>query len=96
MYHQVNLEDDIVGSNDHTFSVLMGAWISSLRFFFFFFSWAICVVVSLHLADIASIDMLIICALLIAGQPGGYQTCQQEENRADQTSFAGTQTCECR
>lgn len=32
--------------------------------------------------------------VLHAGELGGHQTRQQEEDRADQTSFTGTQTCE--
>lgn len=32
---------------------------------------------------------------LLAGEPGGHQARQQEEDRADPTSSAGTQTREC-
>lgn len=32
--------------------------------------------------------------MLHTGEPGGHQARQQEEDRADQTSFTGTQTCE--
>lgn len=33
--------------------------------------------------------------LPLAGEPGGHQARQQEEDRADPTSSAGTQTREC-
>lgn len=33
--------------------------------------------------------------MLYTGKPGGHQTCQQEEDRADQTSFTGAKTRKC-
>lgn len=35
------------------------------------------------------------CLVLHTGEPGGHQARQQEEDRADKTSFNGAQACKC-